>query len=350
MSRAWPRTPATGTLLLCVPLVLVAIVAQTAATPALSRTIVNFLIALVLVLAIQLFAGNSGIVSFGHVAFMGVGAYVAAFLTIPPAIKASILPALPAVLARQELGLVPSLLIAGAAGAVVAGLFGLALTRMEETAMATATFALLLLFDVVVENWTDITRGSVGLFGIPAATSTWTALALAIGALVLARAFRESDLGLKLRASRGDPVAASALGVRVVRLRWIAWTLSGGVMAVGGALWAQYNFAFGPAQFSFAQTFGLLAMLIVGGLGSVSGAVLGAALITVASELLRRAEEGIGVPGLSQITIALLILLVLYRRPHGLLGFSELDRLGPKRSTAPAATAPAQTGSASAPL
>ena len=96
-------------------------------------------------------------------------------------------------------------------------------------------------------------------------------------------------------------------------------------MGVGGALWAQYNIAFGPKQFFFALTFNLLAMLVVGGLGSVSGAVIGAFVVTAVFEVMRRVEENVDVPGITQIVVAVIILLVLYRRPNGLLGLAEAD-------------------------
>jgi branched-chain amino acid transport system permease protein len=148
------------------------------------------------------------------------------------------------------------------------------------------------------------------------------------------RLFRESRSGLTLRASREDPLAAAALGVDVVRLRLGAWVLSGALMGCGGALWAQYNLAFGPRQFFFAQTFSILAMLVVGGIASVSGAVLGAAVVTVATEVLRRVEDGgadVGpvhlpaIQGLTPIAVALLILVVLRLRRDGLAGLSEID-------------------------
>ena len=115
------------------------------------------------------------------------------------------------------------------------------------------------------------------------------------------------------------------LGSNVVRLRWWAWTLSGFLMGMGGGLWAQYNIAFGPRQFFFSITFSLLAMLVVGGLGSVSGAVIGAFVVTAVFEIMRRIEDRIDVPGITQIVVALVILLVLYRRPNGLMGLSEAD-------------------------
>jgi branched-chain amino acid transport system permease protein len=316
-----------GTALFVVPLAVIAVLGDQLASPADLRVIVNFMVALVLVVAIQSFSGNSGIISFGHVGFMGVGAYVAAVLTIPPETKADILPALPSFLRDHTVSFVPAVLISAAVAALVAAAFGLALTRMREGAMAMATIGVLVILFVVFDNWDEATRGATGLYGVPASTTAYTALAFAAITLFVARGFRESNSGLKLRASRTDPVAAEALGANVVRLRFGAWVLSGALMGMGGALWAQFNIAFGPRQFFFAFTFNLLAMLVVGGLGSVSGAVVGAFTVTAVFELMRRGEERIDVPGLTQIVVALLILLVLYRRPNGIMGLSEVDEV-----------------------
>ncbi len=314
-----------GTALFVVPLALIAVLGDAFASPADLRVIINFIVSLVLVVAIQSFSGNSGIVSFAHVGFMGVGAYVAAILTIPPETKESILPDLPSFLRDHTVSFVPAVLISAAVGALVAGAFGLALTRMREGAMAMATIGVLVIFFVLFDNWDEATRGATGLYGVPQSTTVYAALAFAAVALFVSRAFRESNSGLKLRASRTDPLAAEALGANVIRLRFHAWVLSGALMGMGGALWAQFNIAFGPRQFFFAMTFNLLAMLVVGGMGSVSGAVVGAFTVTAVFELMRRAEERIDAPGITQIVVALLILLVLYRRPNGIMGLTEAD-------------------------
>ena len=332
---AWIRQSVRGTAVLAVPLVLLALVANAIGSPAEVRTVVNFFVALVLVLSIQSFSGNSGIVSFGHVAFMGVGAYTAALLTISPLIKESILPSLPSLIADAQVGFVPAVLIATVVGAFVAAVIGLPLTRMEEGAMAMATIGVLVIFFVVFDNWDDVTRGSTGIFGIPRHTTLLSAVVLSLIAIFVCRLFRESNTGLKLRASRADPVAAEALGAHVVRLRYIAWILSGAIMGMGGAIWAQYNLAFDPKQFFFTQTFNILAMIVVGGLASVSGAVIGAAVVTLTTEVMRRLEDDAGVPGLTQMAVALLILFVLYRRPDGLVGRSEVDDLLGRRLSWP---------------
>jgi len=313
-----------GTVLLGVPLALVAVIGEATAPPATLRTIVNFLITLTLVIAIQSFSGNSGIVSFGHVAFMGIGAYTAALVTIPSVIKQTTFSGLPGWLDTLDVGFVPAVLIGTGASALVAALIGVPLARMREGAMGMATIGVLVIFFVIFDNWDAVTRGAAGVFAIPQHTGVYSALAFSVVAVFVARLFRVSNLGLQLRASKTDAVAAEALGADVVRMRWVAWTFSGGVMGMGGALWAEYNIAFDPKQFLFDQTFQLLAMLVVGGLASVSGAVFGAAMVTAALEIMRRVEESSGVNGLAQMVVALLILVVLYYRREGLLG-AEVD-------------------------
>ncbi|HEY7198074.1 MAG TPA: branched-chain amino acid ABC transporter permease [Gaiellaceae bacterium] len=309
------------------PLVVIAFLGSAFASPANERVIVNFFITLVLALSIQSFSGNSGIVSFGHVGFMGVGAYVAALVTIPPTIKGVVLPSLPGFISDVDLGFLPSVLLAAGVGALVAAVLGAPLSRMREGAMTMATISVLVIFFVLFDNWDELTRGSQGLFGIPRSTTIWWAAGFAVLTIALVRAFRESNVGSMLRASRADPVAAEALGANVVLLRWAAWTFSGFVMGLGGGVWAEYNIAFGPRQFFFALTFSLLAVLVVGGLGSVSGVVVGAVIVTAATEIMRRIEDRSGIGGLANMAVALMILLVLYRRPDGVLGRFELDDL-----------------------
>jgi branched-chain amino acid transport system permease protein len=161
----------------------------------------------------------------------------------------------------------------------------------------------------------------------------WVTLLAQLGVLLLARLYRSSRTGMRLQASREDPVAAAASGVNVRMERLGSWVLSAAVMGAGGALWAQSYLAFGPDAFYFDITFALLAMLVIGGRASVTGAVAGAALITIATDMLTRVEQGVSwgafripaVPGLVRFSIALLIILALVFRPQGLFGRWELD-------------------------
>ncbi len=297
------------------------------------RTVTVFLISLTAIAAMGLYSGNSGILSFGHLAFMAIGAYVAALLTLPAQIKRATLPALPDWFATIELSLFPATLIAIAVTMIVAAGVGLAIWRLERSAATIATLALLIIAHGVLIGWRDVTRGAQTFFGVPRETTIWVAAGGALIALVVARLYRDSASGLRLRAGRENSIAAATVGVNVPRERFIAFVLSAGLMALSGALIAHFLGAFSPKKFYFTDTFFLLAMLIVGGMTTVTGTMSGAVVVTLVTELLRRFESGfdlgfIAVPqifGTTQIGIALLILFALAHRPDGLVGLKEWE-------------------------
>jgi branched-chain amino acid transport system permease protein len=292
----------------------------------------SFLIVTVMVVAWQTFTGNSGIVSFGHVAFFAIGAYGTGILTIPPEIKEVALPSLPPMFLRIQLGSIAAATAAAVASGVMAVAIGLAFARMKANAMGMATFALLVMMYSLILNWDSVTRGGRGIYGIPCNVTLPTALIALVILVGVALLFKASPTGLRLQASRDDPLAAQAVGVHIVAVRLAGWVLSAIIMAAGGSLWAQTILAFGPSSFYFSDTFNMLAMLIIGGQASVTGAVAGCALVTVISELFRYPERGMTIgsiqipelPGLVHLVIAVLIMLVLILRPSGLLGSREL--------------------------
>lgn len=316
--------------------------------PAAERILTVFFISLIGVVGIGIYSGNSGILSFGHVAFMGIGAYVSALLTLPVQLKVSTLPKLPEWLATTELGLLPATVIAMVVTGAIALLVGAAIGRLEGSAATISTLGLLIIVHGVIIGWRDVTRGAQSFFGVPRETGIWTAVIGVILALVLARLYRDSISGLRLRAGRENAIAASAVGVNIPRERLISFVLAGAVMALAGALLGHFLGAFSPKKFFFNDTFLLLAMLIVGGMSTITGAVTGAVIITLVTEVLRRLEGGfslgsIEVPavfGTTQIGIGLIILLAMFRKPNGLAGLKEWEeRLFPSRAADKAAPA-----------
>jgi branched-chain amino acid transport system permease protein len=300
------------------------------------RVALTFLVNLVAVIGLQTFMGNSGVISFGHVAFVGLGAYGSALLTVPTATKelSAMIPNAPGFLLNAEMSFLPATLIAVAFVGVFAGIVGVVFVRMRGAAAAIGTLGLLIVVRVVLGNWTDITRGPKTFFGVPDYTTVWWALGWCVVAIFVARLFRDSGIGLRLRSSRTDELASAAVGVDIKRARWYAWVLSAMMAAVGGALYAHLILAFAPQQFFYELTFTLIVMAIVGGT-SVSGAVVGAAGISVVQEILRRGESGFTIGpievhqafGMTTLVLGLLVLATVILRPGGLLGRWELDEL-----------------------
>src|SRR5262245_48210839 len=334
-----------GGFILALPLIVLALLFEFLTGAALQRTYTLFLINLIAVIGLGIFSGNSGILSFGHVSFIGLGAYLSGILTLPLATKASALPHLPAFLAGVEWGLPAALVVTLVCVAAFGLLSGLPIARMGGAAAVIATLGLLLIVRGVIIGASDFTRGSNAFLGVPRHTGIWTALLIALGTLLVARAFRDSGIGGRLRASREDEIAARSVGIDVVRCRLVAWTLSAAAAAAAGVLLAHFLGAFSPSKFYFDDTLTLLTMLIVGGMTTVSGAFFGAVAVTLTIEILRRVEAGVDlfgwqtpeVFGLTEAGLCLMILLVMYKRPAGLFGRLELGEAWLRRRFAPAA-------------
>jgi branched-chain amino acid transport system permease protein len=314
------------------------------------RAATIFCVNLCAVLALQVFSGHSGIVSFGHTAFMGVGAYVSAWMTMPPAMLRTSLPNLPDMLAGYELPLAAALIVVALAGAALAVVSGLPIARLNGASSAIATLGFLIIVYSVLAAARDFTRGNQAFYGVPRVTDIWVATGFAVGFVILARLFRDSRIGLCLRAVRDNEPAATASGINPMRMRFAAWVLSGALAAVAGALYGHMLGAFTPKDFHFDLGFGLIAMLIVGGLRTISGAVGGVALIMTLQEVLQRFEGGfalgpVTVPeifGLPIVGVSLAILATLLFRPDGLFGRHELAWPGGAEAAIAPVRAPAR--------
>ncbi len=293
----------------------------------------NFLIYTSMVVAYQVFMGNSGIMSFGQVAFFAVGAYTAALLNIPPAIKEVALPSLTPFFQQLQIGALGAI----AAGIVLSGLvslvIGIVMTRMDVDAMGIATFALLVIVYKIIHNWKAVTRGGLGLYDIPAVmTPTYALIGLVI-IMGISLLYKASPIGLKMQGTREDPLAAQALGNNLMPIRLFCYVLSAMVMGAGGGMWVHSLRAFGPGNFFFADTFNMISMMVIGGQASVTGALVGSGVVTVVSEIMRFPEKGmvigsIQIPtiyGAVQLSVAVLILVTLIINPAGIMGSKELD-------------------------
>ena len=322
-----------GILVTSLPLLAAAVVASLFFPGSGERLVTLYMINVIAVLGIGIYAGNSGIVSFGHVGFMAIGAYASGLLTLNPIIQKTALPHLPEWLAGIGMPFLPALVLALVVVALVAVLIGIPVARLGGSSASIATLGFLVIVHVVLVASTDFTRGSQTFFGIPRAVNLWVALPFAIAAIAVARLYRDSSAGLKLRASREDEIASTAVGVNVKLHRFFAWVLGALLAGAAGALLAHFLGAFSPKDFYFNLTFMLLAMLILGGITTVSGAVGGAAVIMLIVELLRKLEGGVDlgllklptVFGLTDIGIGVAILVVMYRLQDGLFGVRELD-------------------------
>jgi len=303
-----------------------------------TQTAVKMFLMLMIVLGLQIFSGNSGVLSFGHVAFMAIGAYTSALLTIPTEIKKFTYLSMPHILKSwvfpAQLNWLEGTL-AGAGFALVFALITAApIVRLAGVQAGIATLAILVIVHEFDYQTSAVTRGTSTQIGVPTTTTFLSVLCWALIFIALAFAFQQSRFGLRLRASRENERAAKSVGVKVPIERAIAWTLSGFVVGVAGALYGHYfGGTFGPDDFFFNNGFNIvllsIAMLVVGGMTSVTGAVVGCYFVTIVYEAFRRWEVqglcGVTPPaGTANLVLALVLLLTLILRPKGITGGKEV--------------------------
>jgi branched-chain amino acid transport system permease protein len=317
---------------LCVVLIVAAQLASIGPA-SLDQTVLTDVVTLILVVGVYAFVGTSGVVSLGQMSFMAVGGYTAGILTIPAAVKPFQVPGLPHFLLNAELGAMPATLVAGLVAAAVALVISQPLMRMSGLTAGLATVSLLLIVRVLAQSADKVTGGSAGLSGIPVSLTLTDVLGWAVVTIVLVAVFQGTAMGLRLRASREDEVAARSLGISVIRERTAGFVLSAFIVGVGGALFVQVIGTATPDSFYLSITFLVISMLVVGGINSLAGAVLGAIALSVVLELLRRIEAGADVgplhipgrPGLSAVGLALCLLATLALRPDGITRGRELS-------------------------
>lgn len=311
-------------------LVVVAALLGTAVSQSTRGYFVDALVKVTIVVALYLFIGNSGVLSFGHISFVAVGVWLAGVLSVPAGEKPAIMPNLAGFLRDRTVGNVPSLALAAAIGGVFALLVGLALMRLSGLAAGIATFAVLEITHNMLRYYEKIGPGLNTFSSVPETTGLWQATIGAFIAIGVAFAYQRSRFGRLLRATREDPAAASAVGVSVYRQRLLAFVLSGALAGFAGGLYV-HLLPLNTESVYLDLTFITLAMLVVGGASSLWGAVVGALAVSALDSFLANAENGVSVfggtldlpAGTRVVVVGAVMALVLIARPSGITGGRE---------------------------
>lgn len=325
LRKGWP------VLALLVPLLIVVLIGDQFGSISIQRTITEALIRIVLVVGLYIFIGNSGIVSFGHIAFAAIAAYAAAWQTCCAMMKPITMSGLPSFLRDQTIPLLPSAVSSVILAGIAAFVVGLVLMRLSGLAASISTLAALFILNVVYSNWDSVTMGRASIVGIPTYVNAWIALGTAALAILIAFIYQNSARGLAIRASREDEVAAAASGISLYWNRLFAFTLSGFVVGMGGVLHAHFLGTLSINSFFLSLTFLTLAMLVVGGMKSLAGAVVGVVVVTSIIDIFRRLESGVSLgdsqfsipAGTQELALAALMLLILIFRKEGIMGGRE---------------------------
>ncbi len=311
----------------------------------------QMLVNAVMVLGLQVYIGNTGILSFGHMGFAAIAGYAVAIMAIEPVFKRLFIPEAPFGLADVHLHPLAATAVAALLLLLIGFFLGLGLTRSGARAGAVAptmiTLALLFLVYEAARNFTDLTGGDRSGLSFGPGNSLegrgWIYAALA-AAILVARLFRETRPGRLAQAAREDELAARASGIRPAPPQMVALLLSVILITIGASLRVQILGSMTPNFFFFSYTLLTLAMLVVGGRKSVTGSLLGVVIITAGNELTRYlASDAVSVPGLgwllreglSDVFLGGAMLGFMILRPDGLFGDRELgDRVRARRREA----------------
>ncbi len=340
--------PLIGVIVLFVAVVAGALLYQSILGGAAERLVTLMLINAILVIGMQIYVGNTGVLSFGHIGFGAIAGYTFAVFAISPAEKLKRIPDAPFGLAEVDMNPWLALVIAVVVTLGFALLVGIGLARSgaESGAVAATVITLALLFVTheVARNWPDLTGGDrAGLsFRIGGALDTRVPVYLALFcSLLVARLYAQSRSGRLAAAAREDNLAARAMGVNPLVQQMVALLISVAVVAVGASLRVYENGSILPDNLFFDLTLVTLVMLIVGGRNSVTGALVGVVVMTAGRELARRLGQegfevfGIGLDGapldwvfrenLQTVFLGVSMLVFMIWRPSGLLDDWELD-------------------------
>jgi branched-chain amino acid transport system permease protein len=321
------RLPLGAVVELLGPVLLVVLVGLVSTTASASNEVyfVNALVSVAIVVAIYVFVGISGVLSFGQISFVAIGAFAAGVMTVPVESKKGVLTSIFPILRDHSVGNVPSLLLAAGLGGLFAFLVGLPLMRLSGLAAGIATFAVLEITHNILREWTKIGPGATTLALVPETTGPLQATLGALVAIVVAFVYQRSRRGRLLRASREDPAVARSVGVNIHLERLVAFTLSGALAGFAGALYVHLLGSITTEQVYLELTFLTLAMLVVGGLTSLWGAVVGALAVSGLDSFLSRAESGVHViftfdlwQGTRLVFLSAIMALVLILHPSGL--------------------------------
>jgi branched-chain amino acid transport system permease protein len=319
-------------------LVVAAALLGTAVSLSTQTYFIDALVSVAIVVALYVFIGNSGVLSFGHISFVAIGAWTAGVLSVPTGEKPAIMPNLAHFLRPWTTGNLASLALAGVVAGACALVVALPLMRLSGLAAGIATFGVLEITHNMLRYEERIGPGTNAFSSVPETTGLRQA---ALGALVvigIAFVYGRSRFGRLLRATREDPAAARAVGISIYGQRLLAFVLSGVLAGLAGGLYV-HLLPVNTESVYLDLTFITLAMLVIGGATSLWGAVIGALAVSALDSYLAIAENGTSVLGWNYdlpsgtrvVVEGVLMALVLILRPSGLTGGREL-RLWPRRS------------------
>lgn len=291
----------------------------------------------VLGLSMNLINGFTGMFSLGHAGFIAVGAYTTALLTMSEKVKTQnfFMEPLMAPFNSISIPFLPALLIAGLLSAFIAFLIGAPALRLKGDYLAIATLGFAEIIRIVLNNAQSLTNGALGLRGIPRATNLYWSFGVAIVTIIILISLIKSSYGRALKAIREDEIAAESMGINLFKHKTIAFTIGAFFAGVGGGLLGNLMGTIDPNMFKFVLTFNILLIIVIGGMGSITGTVISAFIVTILGELLRFLDmekefnfgfiSFNGIPGLRMVVFSVILMVIVLFFRNGIMGTKEFS-------------------------
>ena len=270
---------------------------------------------IILTLSLNLIVGYTGLPALGHIAFACVGAYTSSLLAL-------------------NFGVSPwiGLLIGACLAALLGLIIGIPSIRLKGDYLAIATFGFGVIVYSVSKNWVELTRGPMGLPGIPKFSlfgfelqPVWTYLILVIVFVALTgfaiNRIVHSPFGRILRSIRDDEIASLSIGTNVNKYKLIVFIIGASFAGIAGSLYAHYITFIDPSSFTAMESIAVLLMVVFGGMGSIRGSFVGVLVLVIFPEMLRflGMPSSVAAP-LRQMIYGLLLIILMLKRPQGIIG------------------------------
>lgn len=294
----------------------------------------------VLGLSLNLINGFTGLFSLGHAGFIAIGAYTTALLTMSEKVKNQnfFMEPLMAPFNHISVPFIVALIIAGLLSAFIAFLIGAPALRLKGDYLAIVTLGFAEIIRIAITNMQGLTNGALGLRGIPHTTNLYWSFGIAIATIAILISLINSSYGRALKAIREDEIAAESMGISLFKHKAIGFAIGAFFAGVGGGLLGNLMGTIDPNMFKFSLTFNILLIIVIGGMGSITGTVISAFIVTILGEALRfldmekQFDLGIfsftGIPGLRMVIFSILLMVIVLFFRHGIMGTKEFSWKG----------------------
>jgi len=286
--------------------------------------------------SMNLVNGFTGLFSLGQAGFMAIGAFTVAVFTVPVELREAIFYIVPQnpLVANIHLPFFVALIIGGLLAALVSILIGMPVLRLKSDYLAIATLGFSEIIRIIFTNMKTVTNGALGINRIPGIPTMWVTFGVAIASIIFILLLINSSYGRAFKAIREDDIAAEAMGINLFKHKVISFAIGAFFAGIGGGLLASLLGTVDPKQFYFTMTYNFLLIIVLGGMGSISGTVIASFVVTAGLEYLRIFDEplilfGVTIPifraGFRMVIFSfLLMILVLFFR-QGIMGQKELS-------------------------